>query len=352
MRGGIMSEIPLPEETNSRLIIGGKAIRQIYSTISKYVKFADTIMLVGETGVGKDLIAHEIHRLSPRRDKPYHPVMLSSIPVTLIESDLFGHERGAFTDAKDKKTGIFEQADGGTLYFPEVSEIPDHIQLKLLHFFQYRTFRMVGHHPEKPEICVDVCLIFASNENLDECVKEGKLRRDFYYRINKYSIAVPPLRERRDEIGPLAEQFAYALGKRFIYKEVTLSSEAIDVLKDYHWPGNIRELEGVIERAIVDNTDFIKDGEGKALLCSEHIERFLADNKPEGNTLLSNSFSERHLLPDYDTLMMECEKAYLRELLVQSKGSLADSARIAGFSVKTLRRKLKEHGIDYLDKRR
>ena len=341
-----MSEIPLPEETdNSRLIIGGKVMREIYCAISKYAKFADTILLVGETGVGKDLIAREIHRISQRRNKPYRPVVFSSIPVSLIESDLFGHERGAFTDAKDKKTGIFEQADGGTLYFPEVSEIPEHIQLKLLHFFQYRTFRMVGHHPEKPEICVDVCLIFASNVDLDECVKQGKLRSDFYYRINKYSIEIPSLRERRDEIGPLAEQFAHAYGKRFFNKEVTLSPEAIEMLKDYHWPGNIRELEGLVERAIVDNADFISDGEDKALLHSEHIERILPENKSEESTMFSSTFPRRAVLPDYNTILTEFEKTYIRELMARSKGNHAEAARIAGFSVKTLRRKLKEYGI-------
>ncbi len=348
-----MSEIPLPEETNnSRLIIGGKAMRHIYSTISKYAKFADTILLVGETGVGKDLIAREIHRLSQRRNKPYRPVVLSSIPVTLIESELFGYERGSFTDAKEKKTGVFEEVDGGTLYFPEISEIPEHIQLKLLHFFQYRSFRRVGHRTTIPEKRVDVCLIFASNENLDECVKQGKLRRDFYYRINKYSIEIPPLRERRDEIGTLAKHFAYAFRKQFINKEINLSPEAIDVLKDYHWPGNIRELEGVVQRAIVDNAEFIKDGKGRALLCSEHIVRFLPNIKPEENTLLSGAFSDRHLLPDYDTIMIESEKTYLNELMVRSKGSHAKAARIAGFSVKTLRRKLKEHGMEDFYKRR
>jgi transcriptional regulator with PAS, ATPase and Fis domain len=221
----------------------------------KYARSTKTILLVGETGVGKDCIAREIHDLSPRRDKPYITVPLSIFNENLLESELFGYEKGAFTGAENRKIGIFEAAHGGTLYFPEISDIPNRIQSKLLHFIQYKTFRRVGHNLIHPDISIDVCLIFAATPQVTDQINLNVLRQDFYYRIKTFSIFIPPLRERLDEIEPFMRYFI----ERNLFtdnsKKVKISPKIVEYLCKYHWPGNIRELEGITERMLVDLED-------------------------------------------------------------------------------------------------
>jgi len=328
-----------------RFIVSGRATEAIYETMKKYALYADTILLIGETGVGKDLIARELHRLGKRSDKPYIPVPLTALSETLLESELFGHEKGSFTGADRDKTGIFEAADGGVLYFPEISELPEQVQIKLLHFIQYRTFRRVGHHPKKPEIRVDVCLIFATNEDPEECVRRKKIRSDFYYRINKHQIVIPALKERLDEIGHLADYFSRQCGKRMFEKEIGISKEAIKYLQKYHWLGNVRELEGVIERTILNNMDSYSDDVNKAWVLPEHIIDYLPNNKSGNKYSADNGFNNGGEFPDYESAISESEKAYIHELLNRADGSLPEAVRIAGFSLKTLRRKMKKHGV-------
>jgi len=343
-----MSEIPSLKETDaSRIIIGGKAMRQIYCTISKYAKFADTILLVGETGVGKDLIAHEIHRLSDRKDNLFKLVSLSALSNTLLESELFGHVKGAFTGADKDKTGVIEAADGGTLYFPEISEIPQSIQLKLLDFTQYRMFNKVGQDHWERTKRVDVRLIFATNEDPEECVRIKKLREDFYYRINKYIISIPPLRERREEIGPLAEHFAKVYGKRLFRKEVNISREAIELLKQYHWPGNVRELEGMIERAIITlSTELGEDKKKKngISLDVKHLELLKNRNINRESHRLSIHFSSSEDFPSWKAYLRECKRLYFEEVLRRTGGDRSETVRMAGLSERGLRYILRDFG--------
>jgi len=355
MRGNIMSEKPLPEETNnSRLLIGGKAMRRIYRTISKSVKFADTILLVGETGVGKDLIAEEIHRLSDRKDKPFKRVSLSALPDTLLESELFGHEKGAFTGADRDKTGIIEAADGGTLYFPEMSDIPQSIQVKLLDFIQYRTFKKVGEDHKKRIKKVDVCLIFATNENPESSVRKKKLRRDFYYRINKLHIGIPPLRERRDEIASLAEYFAIGYSKRMFNKEIGISSEAIEKLQQYHWPGNVRELGNVIENALLNFTTQLKDGCSDAQLTEDYFYTYLErEGIFFGSALQDNDPNPSSWLHDSDNSILVYKNAkhifkrsYIIQLLQRTGGDIRKVSVTAGLTERRLRKIHKEIGIN------
>jgi transcriptional regulator with GAF, ATPase, and Fis domain len=327
------------------LVMGGKVMREIYTTIDLYAQYADTILLVGETGVGKDMIAREIHRRSPRKDKPFISVPLASLSTALFESELFGHEKGAFTGADQKKIGIFEAANGGVLYFPEISELTEQLQLKLLDFLQYRVIRRVGHNPKAPDITMDVCTIFASNEDLELCMTREKLRKDFYYRINKHCINIPPLRIRRDEIGPLADHFAQVYGKRLLGKHVKLSRESIDLLNQYHWPGNVRELEGVIEKAIVNFGKLANYEDNDELILPAHLKDFPSYRNRDSVNFFHEIFSSMHTIPDNNTILLKCEKAYLSELMHRSGGNLVESARIAKFSVKTLRRKLRKFDI-------
>jgi two-component system, NtrC family, response regulator HydG len=333
------------ERQSSYFVISGKAMREIYDSLDLYARFADTILLMGETGVGKDMIARELHRISPRRDKPFISVPLASLSPTLFESELFGHEKGAFTGADQKKIGIFEAANGGVLYFPEISELPEQLQLKLLDFLQYRTLRRVGHNPKDPEINMEVCMIFASNEDLELCMHQEKLRKDFYYRINKHCINIPPLRIRRDEIGPLADHFSYVHGKRLLGKQVKLSQQTIDTLKQYHWPGNVRELEGVIEKAIVNFGKLSNSKDYNELLEPALLKDFPSYRNRDSLNMFHEVFSSMNTIPDNNTVLRKCEKAYLSELMRRAGGNLIESARIAKFSVKTLRRKLRKFEI-------
>ncbi len=346
--------IPFETESHHRYVAGGETARDIRTKIRCYTKYTDTLLLTGETGVGKDLIAREIHRYSLRKNNPFLSVPLTSLTPSLFESELFGHERGAFTGADQKKIGILEAADGGTLYFPEISELPEYIQLKLLEFIQYRAFRRVGHNPKQPEITVDVCLIFASNENLEHCVAQNKLRKDFYYRINKHCIDIPPLRERRDEIGPLAEHFAKVYGKRLFGKEVNISREAIELLKQYHWPGNVRELRNVIEKTLVNFANQIQDGYPDAHLTEELFLTYLdGEGVSSGSSIKSNGPHSLSRLINDDTDMPAYEKAkhifkrlYFNKLLKRTGGDIRKASVTAGLTERGLRKILKEIGIN------
>jgi transcriptional regulator with GAF, ATPase, and Fis domain len=342
-----MSHIPASDPVfPHRFVIDSNATRHIYKQMQRYAPRARTVLLVGETGVGKDSIAREIHLLSTRRNQPFISVPLSSMTESLIDSELFGHEKGAFTGATHEKAGIFEAAAAGTLYFPEISEIPQHIQLKLLHFLQYRTFRRVGHNPRKPEIVVDVFIIFASNVDLGECLMQKKIRRDFYYRINKHCIVIPPLRERIDGIASLADHFAGLYGKMLCGKRVSFSPGTIQLLQQYHWPGNVRELESIIERTLIDNAELLKMNGDELVIQPEHIAGYLTAGKTERMNPFDEVFTKMYTLPDYHTVIRECDRAYLTALLHRNGKDREAIVRTAGYSMKTLKRKLNKYGLN------
>ena len=333
-------------------------MRKIFSRIKIYARYADTVLIVGETGVGKDLIAHEIHRLSDRKDKPLMRVPLSSFNDTLLESELFGHEKGAFTGAERDKTGIFEAADGGVLYFPEISEIPERIQLKLLDFIQYRTFRRVGHNPKVPAINVDVCLIFATNENPEKCVRQKKLRSDFYYRINKLHIFIPPLRERSDDVELLARYFAGIYSKELFGEEIHISKNAIRLLKQYQWPGNVRELRNVIENTLVYYANHFQDGYPDLHLTEECFLTYLdGGNVSSDQSIKSNSLrsfpwliDDDNDMPVYKTAKHIFKRLYFKKLLERTGDDIRQASVRAGLTERGLRKILREIGIYYVSK--
>lgn len=283
--------------------------KQLLSLCKKYAKTDANILIVGETGTGKEVIARYIHGLSDRRDKPFLVVECTSIPSEIFESELFGHEKGAFTGATTKKEGLVEMARGGTIFLDEVGDIPYHLQSKLLRFIETKSFRRVG---GLREITTDVRIISATNKNLKELIDKGLFRDDLFYRLSTIMVEVPPLRERKEDIPILANFFCSRWRKK-------IGEKAIKHLIEYNWKGNIRELKNTIERACI-------------LADEEYIDNYLFIN-PESKKSCGELFEE---LPNLRTL----EAKYIA-MLVERFGDLDKVSKILGCSKRTLYRKLK-----------
>ena len=280
-----------------------------------------TVLLLGETGTGKDLLARAIHYESPRRGGPYVKVDCAGLPETLLESELFGHEKDAFTDAVARKAGRFELAHGGTVFLDEVAELGLGVQAKLLRVLQERAFERVG---GTETVQVDVRIIAATNRNLEEALKKNQLREDLYFRLNVVPIRLPALRERRKDVAPLARRFMEQFGKRHGKAIEGLTDEALDLLVRYPWPGNVRELEHAIERAVL-----IADGPA---LRPEHFTLDLvaaAVTAPE----------------DALWTLEGLEREYIRRVLWRVRGHKGRAARILGINRKTLLEKRKRYGL-------
>jgi two-component system NtrC family response regulator len=282
-----------------------------------------TVLIRGESGTGKELLARAIHQASPRRSGPFVAVNLAALPDTLIESELFGHERGAFTGADRERRGRFELAGGGTLMLDEVGDLPRGTQVKLLRVLQERTFeRLGGMRP----ITSDVRIVAATNRDLETLVRAGEFREDLFYRLNVVTIGLPPLRERREDIPGLVEQFL----ARYAAQEAsrpTVSREAMDALVKYHYPGNVRELENIIQRAV-------------ALARSPLISR---SDLPDYVLGLRAESSDGASLPEQ---VASLERRLIREALARAGGVQTQAARLLGISERHLRYKLRKQGLD------
>jgi two-component system, NtrC family, response regulator AtoC len=230
------------------LVGASSAMRQIYDVVAKVADSPSTVLITGESGTGKELVARELHRSSSRRDKPLIKVNCAAIPKDLVESELFGYEKGAFTGAVGSKPGRFELADGGTLFLDEIGEIPVEMQVKLLRALQESEFERVG---GIKTIRVDVRLITATNRDLEGLIREGRFREDLYYRLNVVPIALPPLRDRRDDVPLLVSHFLEKYNRRLGKKVERVDDDAMQLLLAYPWPGNIRELENLMERSVL-----------------------------------------------------------------------------------------------------
>ena len=300
----------------------GESMSAIRRTVNKIAPTDATVLITGENGTGKDVLASEIHRLSERASRPMVSVDLGALTETLFESELFGHVKGAFTDAHTDHIGKFEQADGGTLFLDEVGNIPLHLQAKLLRALQNRTVTRVG---DTKAIPVDIRLICATNRDLEKMVRDGEFREDLYYRINTMHLHLPALRERPDEIVPLAEMFIKRYAGKYRREVKGLAPEAAAILKGYRWNGNIRELQNCIEKAVI-----LSEGE---MLEVQDIQ--LA---PVQNAAADSGMSGE------DTLDQAEEKA-IRAAMSRFGGNLSMVARSLSISRPTLYAKLKKYNI-------
>ncbi len=310
----------------------GKSPRmlEVFETIRKTADSGSTVMITGESGTGKELVARAVHQESSRRSGPFVSVNCGAIPETLMESELFGHVKGAFTGAVASTEGLFAAADGGTLFLDEITEIPQTIQVKLLRAIQEREIRRVG---DTRDVKVDARLIAASNRDLAKAVADGALREDLYYRLNVIPIHMPPLRERTEDIPLLVAHFVARITKDAGKSVRAISAESLSILERYHWPGNIRELENIVERAIVLGT-----GE---LLSPESLPPHLRAPRDEQAVTVDIPAGGMNL---EDTLA-RIENRYIRLALERSDWLQVRAAELLGLSFRQFRYKLQKYGL-------
>jgi two-component system, NtrC family, response regulator HydG len=292
-------------------------MQDVYRFIAKVAPAAATVLIRGESGTGKELMARAIHRNSPRAEKPFVALNCAAVVETLLESEMFGHEKGAFTGAVVQKKGKIEVADGGTLFLDEISELAPNLQAKLLRVLQEREFERVGGNSP---IQVDIRVVAATNQDLEKAIKEGRFRSDLYYRLNVVSLTLPPLRERREDISLLASYFAAKHGERSNRPAISISPEALAYLTHYNWPGNVRELENAIERAVVL-------GAGDAIL---------PENLPED--LLEIDIPSKGLLPHFHEMVKRTKRELILKALKQTDGNYAEAAKTLGLQPTYLHR--------------
>lgn len=311
-------------------IIGkSKPMLEIFDSISKLAKSNASVLITGPSGTGKELIAKAIHYNSPRKNQPFISINCGALTETLLESELFGHEKGAFTGAVAMKKGRFEVADAGTLFLDEVGDMPATLQVKLLRVLQEMEFERVG---GTRTIKVDVRVLSASNRNIKEDINNGAFREDLFYRLNVMNIEVPPLRERLDDIPPLVKHFIDNYRDDKEKKKLELSPEVWKVLYNHSWPGNIRELENVIERAVI--------------LCSGNIVRL--EDLPEELAGAEVEFDVERFIPPNIPLpdaLEQIEEKMIRRALDQCNNVQAHAAKMLGIKKNLIQHKMKKHGI-------
>ncbi len=343
------SEMPPAADEDFRPgdIIGrSPAIRQVLDTVRKVAASESSVLVRGESGTGKELLAQAIHANSPRRNGPLVCLHCAALSPTLMESELFGHVRGAFTDAREDKVGRFQQADGGTLFLDEIGDISLDVQVKLLRVLQQRTLEPVGSHRT---VHVDVRVVAATHRHLERLIAEGRFREDLYYRLNVISVTLPPLRERRDDILELAMHFLEAANRRARKSVTHFDEAAMAALVDYSWPGNIRELENAIERAVVLT-------EGSRITLSELPEEVIATNRSPRHALETKPLSSPWdsmggapgpwtAAPRTREAKQEAERLQLETALQAAGGNKAEAARSLGLPRSTFCSKLKKHDI-------
>jgi two-component system response regulator PilR (NtrC family) len=303
---------------------------KVFDLITRVAEKSSTVLITGESGTGKELAARAIHNKSPRKDKPFVYIHCGALPEQLLESELFGHVKGSFTGAVDNKQGLFEVAEGGTVFLDEISETTPSFQVKLLHVIQEREFKRVG---GTVDIKVDVRIVAATNRDLDEEIKKGNFREDLYYRLNVIPVRLPPLRERRDDIPLLVEHFLE--GHRKEGGPSRVSPEAMSRLMAHEWKGNVRELQNIIERACA-----LTDGQEITL---EHLPPEVI--RTGGRTCpVPDEVPESGL--DLESTLDGLEKDYLLKALEKTGGSKTEAARLLGLTFPSFRHRLKKLGLE------
>jgi DNA-binding NtrC family response regulator len=309
------------------------AMREIFHTVERVAATRTTVLLAGESGVGKDMIARAIHHHSPRKNQPYVKINCTAIPENLMESELFGYEKGAFTGANTSKPGKFEQADGGTAFLDEIGDVPGNIQVKLLRILQERQFERLGSNFTRN---VDIRVIAATNVDLRAALEEGRFREDLYYRLNVVPISIPPLRARKEDIPFLALHFVRKLSHDLGVSPKEISPGAMDRLVEHPWPGNVRELENTIERSLV-----LASGD---ILQSADI-RLEAPRSSQPAPQQPSGAPPEPLLPEGETLE-HWEQMMIREALRRANGNKSHAARMLGLTRNALRYRLSQMGME------
>ncbi len=314
----------------SEIVGESTALKAVLELIDKVAPQEATVLIEGESGTGKELVARAIHAASPRAEEPFVVVNCAAIPDTLLESELFGHEKGAFTGAERRRPGRFELADGGTIFLDEVAELTPQAQVKLLRVLQERTLERLG---GSDTIRIDVRVLAATNRDLAPLVGEGGFREDLFYRLNVFPIRLPPLRERRDDVPRIAR---HVLARQA--RPATVTDDALEALTRYDWPGNVRELENVIERAT------ILAGPG-GRITAEDLS-WLAAPEPAGSGGPERD-PQRVVIPAGGVNLEELEKGHLLEALRRTGGNKTEAARLLHMSRRRLYSRLDHHGITY-----
>ena len=314
------------------IIARSAPMKEVFRTVRKVAGYKSTVLITGESGTGKELIARAIHVNSDRAAAPWVAVNCGAIPETLLESELFGYVRGAFTDATRDKKGLFQQADGGTIFLDEIAELPLALQVKLLRVLQEGEIRRVG---DTTDICVDVRIVAATNQDLEAMVKAGAFREDLFYRLNVLPLALPPLRARAEDIPLLVHHFISAHNDKLGTHVEAASPEALRLMLDYPWPGNVRELENAIERALV-----LSDG-----------PRITAESLP--HKLSQSQDGLKHLLHG-DNLSIkqtskEMERILITRALKQTRGNRTRASELLEISHRALLYKIKDYGLQDID---
>lgn len=309
----------------SNITGNSRAMRAVYEQIAQVCRSETTVLIRGESGTGKELVAHAIHYNSPRAGRPFIRVSCSALPETVVESELFGHERGAFTGAVSRRKGRFELAHGGTLFLDEIGDLSPAIQIKLLRVLQEKEFERVG---GTGTVKVDVRLIAATNRPLEKLIEEGDFRSDLYYRLNVFPIHIPPLRERKTDIPLLADHFVEKYSRANGKHIRRISTPAIDMLMAYHWPGNVRELENCIERAVLVSVDDVIHG--------HYLPPTLQTAEASGTAPPG----------DLPAILEAEEKEMILDALKSSRGNRARAARALGISERVMGLRVKKYGLE------
>jgi DNA-binding NtrC family response regulator len=305
------------------------AMREIFHTVERVAPTRATVLLAGESGVGKDMIARAIHQHSPRKNHSFVKINCTAIPENLMESELFGYDKGAFTGATNSKPGKFEQADGGTAFLDEIGDVPGNIQVKLLRILQERQFERLGSNFTRS---VDVRVIAATNVDLRAALEEGRFREDLYYRLNVVPISIPPLRERKEDLPFLALHFVQKLSRELGTAAKEISPAALDRLVDHPWPGNVRELENTIERSLVlASGDILQPADIRLEAPRGHHSATSGQPVP--------------ILPEGETLE-HWEQMMIREALRRANGNKSQAARMLGLTRNALRYRLSQMGLE------
>jgi DNA-binding NtrC family response regulator len=310
------------------LVGASKKMQELFRLIEMVAPSTASVLITGASGTGKELVARTIHELSPRRNKPFVPINCAAIPETLIESEIFGHERGAFTGALERRTGCFELAEGGTLLLDEIGEMPVGTQAKLLRVLEDRKLRRLG---SKVETTVDVRVLAATNKVPEDAVARGELRNDLYYRLNVFNIHMPPLREHKDDVPALVDSLLQDMSAKHGRKVAAVSEAVLNLFQNYSWPGNVRELRNTLERAVI-----VCEG---AVIETKHLPPAFGQN-----TIRTSSEDSDAIHLGVGTTVEEGERQLILKTIESTSNNKTRAAEILGISLKTLHNKLKEYG--------